>query len=194
VWPNLSSYLQFDAPGGHTFIITGTVADTQDTVFEDGDDFGWAVQAGANINLADIATLTVGGLYGEGGQHCQYLAQDTPFCGEVLDIDKGGVDDFFSEKGWGVLAGLSFGITDTTTFNVQYGISVMDNDVEFIEGHNDVLVQTVHANILWRPVQQMQLGWEVMWGQYDIDSDDDFFVGRTDDDAIRAQFGAWFFF
>jgi opacity protein-like surface antigen len=192
-WPNLSSYLQFDAPGGHTFIVTGTVADTRDTVF-DNDDFGWAVQAGANINLADIATLTVGGLYGEGGQHCQYLAQDTPFCGSLLDIDKGGVDDFFSDKGWGVLAGLSFGITDTTTFNVQYGISVMDNDLEFIEDHNDVLVQTVHANILWRPVQQMQLGWEVMWGQYDIDSDDDFFVGKDKDDAIRAQFGAWFFF
>ena len=27
-----------------------------------------------------------------------------------------------------------------------------------------------------------------------IDSDDDFFVGNTKDDAIRAQFGAWFFF
>ncbi len=52
----------------------------------------------------------------------------------------------------------------------------------------------MHANILWRPVQQMQLGWEVMWGQYDIDSDDDFFVGDDKDDAIRAQFGAWFFF
>lgn len=193
-WPNLSSYLQFDAPGGHEFIVSGTVADTSDTVF-DSDDIGWAVQAGANINLADIATLTVGGLYGQGGQNCQYLAQDTPFCGSALNIDKGvpGVD-FFSEEGWGVLAGLSFGLTDTTTFNVQYGISWMDNELEAVEDHDSVLVQTVHANILWRPVQQMQLGWEVMWGQYDIDSSDVAFVGRKDDDAIRAQFGAWFFF
>jgi hypothetical protein len=30
---------------------------------------GWAVQAGANINLADIATLTVGGGYGK-HEHC----------------------------------------------------------------------------------------------------------------------------
>jgi opacity protein-like surface antigen len=195
-WPNLSSYLQFDAPGGHQFIVTATVADTNDSDYDiiSGDNVGWAVQAGANLNLADIATLTVAGLYGEGGQHCQYLAQDTPFCGSLIDIDKGGQIDFWSDKGWGALAGLSFGLTDTTTFNVQYGISWMENDLDFIEDHDSVLVQTVHANILWRPVQQMQLGWEVMWGQYDIDSDDNFFVGRKKDDAIRAQFGAWFFF
>jgi hypothetical protein len=59
-----------------------------------------------------------------------------------------------------------------------------------------VTTQTVHANILWRPVQQMQLGWEVMWGQYDFDGGDFGFASSPDrkDDAIRAQFGAWFFF
>jgi opacity protein-like surface antigen len=202
-WPNLSSYLQFDAPGGHQFIISATVADTNDTLYDSvsGHDVGWAVQAGANLNLADIATLTVAGLYGEGGQHCQYLAQDTPFCGNTLvdaDFKGAGGIDWFTDKGWGALAGLSFGLTDTTTFNVQYGISWMENDLDFIEGHDSVLVQTVHANILWRPVQQMQLGWEVMWGQYDFDSSDNdwgnFGAAKKKDDAIRAQFGAWFFF
>jgi opacity protein-like surface antigen len=190
-WPNLSAYLQFDAPGGHQFIVTGTVADYTDSLFSD--DLGWAVQAGANINLADIATLTVGGLYGQ-QEHCTYLTQHQAFCNAFIDIDKGGTADFFSDEGWGLLAGLSFGLTDTTTFNVQYGISWLNNEVDFIEGHDSVFVHTVHANVLWRPVQQMQLGWEVMWGQYDIDSNDDFFVGREQDDAIRAQFGAWFFF
>jgi opacity protein-like surface antigen len=203
-WPNLSSYLQFDAPGGHTFIVTGTVADTQDSNFDivSGDDVGWAVQAGANINLADIASLTVGGLYGEGGQHCQYLAQ-TGFCGDEVagapigfDVDKAGAVDWFTDRGWGVLAGLSFGITDTTTFNVQYGLSWLENDLDFLEDHDSVMVQTVHANILWRPVQQMQLGWEVMWGEYDFDTGNQFSPNftREDDDAFRAQFGAWFFF
>jgi hypothetical protein len=57
-------------------------------------------------------------------------------------------------------------------------------------------VQTVHANILWRPVQQMQLGWEVMWGEYDFDTGPGFSgaFAKESDDAIRAQFGAWFFF
>ncbi|MFW6077686.1 MAG: porin [Hyphomicrobiales bacterium] len=210
-WPLLASYIQFDAPGGHQFIVTGAVAD-QDTVWHD-DDVTWAVQAGANVNLADIATLTVGGLYGEGTAACLYMSQD-PFCGgdtvthgsfvegdeTFFLVDAG---DFAADESWGVTAGLSFGVTDTTTFNVQYGISHMENEFSGEFGPDELTVQTVHANILWRPVQQMQLGWEVMWGQYDFDGGDferldgdegEVRGGRSDDDAFRAQFGAWFFF
>jgi len=218
-WPNLAAYLQFDAPGGHTFIVTGVVTDA-DAEFlgvsaselentADRDGVGWAVQAGANINLADIATLTVGGLYGENGAHCTYLAQHMG-C-DPFDANKFERVDFFSDAGWGVLAGLSFGITDTTTFNVQYGITRLDNDhgAEWFTGGSwaadHVTTQTVHANILWRPVQQMQLGWEIMWGQYKFDGGefgDEVGCGELEedicasskDDAIRAQFGAWFFF
>jgi hypothetical protein len=203
-WPTLSSYIQFDAPGGHQFIVTGTIAH-QDDIWLD-DDVSWAVQAGANINLADIATLTVGGLYGDGNAPCLYLSQD-PFCsGGFVFHSSGGdfvsVGDFAADESWGITAGLSFGITDTTTFNVQYGITHMENGAEFHGDIDSLMVQTVHANILWRPVQQMQLGWEVMWGEYDFDggdfdaffSGDEIRGGRSSDDAIRAQFGAWFFF
>ena len=85
-------------------------------------------------------------------------------------------------------------------------------------------VATVHANILWQPVKQMRLGWEVMWGRENfvddkIEIDDEVAVARNghhddDDDkvcfrvfedvgdrncqdgsdALRIQFGAWFFF
>jgi len=217
-WPNLASYLQFDAPGGHQFIVTGVVADESDNDFDEafGNDVGWAVQAGANVNLADIATLTVGGLYGSGATLCTYLAQDI-MCGGAQNANKWSVDfedpfdDFFAEEGWGVIAGLSFGLTDTTTFNVQYGIAHQENELDLGRRSADgVTTQTLHANILWRPVQQMQLGWEVMWGQYDFDGgffNEDFMQGnctdsddvatrcpRGKDDAIRAQFGAWFFF
>jgi hypothetical protein len=206
-WPNLSSYVRFDAPGGHQFIVTGTVADYRDHEFF-SDNTGWAIQAGANINLADIATLTVGGLYGS-QEHCLYLAQDGAFCGSLIDADKGGLADFMTDDGWGVLAGLSFGLTDTTTFNVQYGFSRINNDsgavpplANDINEIDHVDVHTVHANILWRPVQQMQLGWEVMWGQYRFSEGSNNSASTFDlpgfakkkDDAIRAQFGAWFFF
>lgn len=193
-WPNVSAYVQFDAPGGHQFIVTGTVADYSDVPFADGN-VGWAVQAGANINLGDIATLTVGGLYGK-HEHCTYLNQIGAWCGAFIDLDKAGALDFFTDKGWGILAGLSFNITDTTSFNVQYGFSRLENDFQFLEGHDHIDVHTVHANIIWQPVRQMRLGWEVMWGRYDIDSGRGFSRAFThrEDDAIRAQFGAWFFF
>lgn len=235
--PDVSSYIQFDAPGGHQFIVTGTVGDrdsdgflfadpvTNDEFeFDTDDDVAWAVQAGANINLADIATLTVGGLYGE-GLGCLYLAQEIG-CGRTEDLFHSRelnpfdnslfrFDNFFGGTAWGAQAGLSFSVTDTTSFNVQYGFVRTENDLNSgnfggnFDPADEIDVHTLHANILWRPVQQMQLGWEVMWGQYDVgggDRDIDFGPdpiagddrivrrGTQSDDALRAQFGAWFFF
>ena len=159
--PNFSSYVQYDIAGGHQFIVTGTISDyIPDEGHSGGVDIGWAVQAGANINLADVAYLTVGAAFGE-DEVCSYLL------GAVGCAD----------EAWGVFVGLSFNINDTTSFNVGWGFD-----------RTDVAdTMTVHANILWRPVSQMQLGWEVMWGQVDVDH------GKSDD-AARAQFGAWFYF
>ena len=127
------------------------------------------------------------------------------------------------QKAWGVTAGLTFSINDTTSFNVEGGYA------QNVDADENVLllvdnVATVHANILWQPVKQMRLGWEVMWGRENfVDDkiridDDDVAVasrngGHDDDkfcfrvfedagdrncqdgsDALRIQFGAWFFF
>jgi opacity protein-like surface antigen len=216
-WPNLSSYIQFDAPGGHQFILTGTVADYRDRPVNS--DVGWAVQAGANINLADIATITVGGLYGK-GEHCVYLLHQLG-CGSGLSTfahdpttefefgvnpDTGAIElfpvlvpgaiDFISDEGWGIMAGLSFGLTDTTTFNVQYGLNQFENGLGGAGLADHVTTQTLHANIIWQPVRQMRLGWEVMWGEYRFSGGGDWSLRETrkSDDAIRATFGAWFFF
>ena len=47
---------------------------------------------------------------------------------------------------------------------------------------------TVHANLIWSPVKQMRMGWEVMYG--DVDDP----LRGINDDIIGAQFGTWFFF
>jgi hypothetical protein len=250
-WPNLSAYFQFDAPGGHQFIVTGGLSDRQRQnltlyretrpdfldVFEgDFDDWdawtavhpavtrrtrggvGWVVGAGANINLADIATLTVGAQYGEKGAQCTYLVHAVGG-GATADTLKGGLftaafpgvfNDFHGDSGLGLTAGLSFNVTDTTTFNVQYGFVTTDNllrrgDFDFDPDYRPAThidVHTLHANILWQPVRQMRLGWEVMWGEYQIKGGDRFIVvdgeeidrGARSKDTLRAQFGAWFFF
>jgi hypothetical protein len=210
-WPNVSAYFQYDAAGGHQFIITGTVADWDhdavspdtDEVFEGDDEFGWAVQAGANINLGDIATFTVGGAYGE-REVCKYLNQVGAWCGSFRDTDKAGAADWFADTGWGVFAGLTFNVNDTTSINLGGGWSHLDNEFEDLEDIDGVDVFSAHANLLWQPVKQMRLGWEVMWGRYDFDAGDGFADHDCEDDgsctaeqkedAIRVQFGAWFFF
>lgn len=207
-WPNFSSYFQYDAAGGHQFIITGTVSDydNDNPDVAPHHDVGWAIQAGANINLGDIATLTMGGIYGQ-GESCNYLNQTLAWCG-LTDADKDGDTDFAgSDDSYGAAVGLSFNVNDTTSINVEGGWSHLDNALGASQRNTikAVDVYTVHGNILWQPVKQLRLGWEVMWGQYDWDAGSGFAsaescdegrhaCAKRKDDAIRAQFGAWFFF
>jgi hypothetical protein len=223
-WPDFSGYLTYSIPGGHLLIVSGMIADGEEgVVLYDprtdehrrlgDDDFGWVVAAGANIKLADIATFTIGGAYGEDGPQCLLMTQEFG-CQSAIDADKEripnpaflpdlpiipgvneptiGTPDFFADEGWGIVAGLNVPINETTSANVQYGITVLDN--AFLDRvADDLTIQTVHGNILWQPVRQMRLGWEVMWGRYDFDGGESF-VGDESGDAIRGQFAAWFYF
>jgi hypothetical protein len=175
--PNFASYFQYDFPGGHQFIVTGDIADVRRISTSD---IAWAVQAGANINLADMAYLTTGVIYGRG--------QPSHF-----GADNGNIPEFAGAAGTGKAVeslgfsiGLSFNINDTTTFNTAFGYFNNLNSVNDAGGAAK-RVMTVHANILWRPVSQMQMGWEVMWGE-------EKFVGGGKKHDVRAQFGTWFYF
>jgi len=239
--PGFGGFLQYDIAGGHQIMIAGGASDIDadrprfellsDLELEtpgefigedDNHQLGWVVGGGANINLADIATFTAGAQYTRGlaTRWMNQLSSERVVCendafavdGSVLDLD---CDDL--QPAFGVTAGLSFNVNDTTSINVEGGyaqnIDAEDNDLLVVDN-----VYTVHGNILWQPVKQMRLGWEVMWGRenfidpYKIDDDitgleDDLKVCRVvnpDDeengdcpdssDALRFQFGAWFFF
>jgi hypothetical protein len=195
--PNIAGYLQYDIAGGHQFIVTGEVADwdpdeviaasagpdgldgTADDVaaatIVHNDELGWAIQAGANFNLADVATLTGGVGYGEG-------LLETKFAGVGMN-PVNDVGDPLETLAF--LVGLSFGLSETTSFNALFSYvealedQASDDDIE--------TAYKVQANILWQPVKQMRMGWEVIWAEtetYDGDSED----------GVRATFGTWFFF
>ncbi len=68
------------------------------------DELGWAIQAGANFNLADVATLTGGVGYGEG-------LLETKFAGVGMDAVN---DDGDPLETLAFLVGLSFGLSETT--------------------------------------------------------------------------------
>jgi hypothetical protein len=226
--PTFGSFLQYDIAGGHQFMIAGQVSDIDvernlfpDEFIEEDDEheLGWVIGAGANINLADIATFTAGAQYTRGlaTRWMNQLATSRTVCefeeGTALDPVIEECDDL--QEAFGVTAGLTFNINDTTSFNVEGGyaqnIDAEDNDLLVVDN-----VATVHANILWQPVKQMRLGWEVMWGREEfVDKKfDDVLIGNDDEeicrvfevdgddvddncdssDALRFQFGAWFFF
>ena len=83
-----------------------------------------------------------------------------------------------------MIAGINFSVSDSTSVNLGWGYSeALENQTA---GNDLESTMTIHANILWQPVRQMRLGWEVHWGEADYE------VGSVD--SAGAQFGAWFFF
>jgi hypothetical protein len=197
----------FDADGNPIYNATTNLPGSEvDSVTVDGDGIGWAILAGASFNLADVATANVGAGYGQ-GEIVRSLNQ-TGNSRQRVDVD----GDLM--EAWAIQGGLSFGINETTTFNVGAGYEEYLG--ELTTNWIDHAV-TVHANIMWQPVKQMKLGWEVMWGQINyagegsctgstfstdgtlppagplaVDAD---FSDCTDSyDDVRLQFGAWFFF
>ncbi len=207
--PNIAGYLQYDIAGGHQFIVTGEVADWEGASSPDSaagtcsvglgvtleacdrrmvaylrqplqvnaanDELGWAVQAGANFNLADVATLTGGIGYGEG-------LLETKFAGVGMDaIDVNG--DPLETLAF--LVGLSFGLSETTSFNALFSyVEALGNQDEATDIEKAYKVQ---ANILWQPVKQMRMGWEVIWAETETQA-------GVSEDGVRATFGTWFFF
>ena len=192
-FPNFAAALLYDAPGGHQLFVGAEVehididGSNAANNFSD-DDVGWEVQSGVNINLADVATFT---------GHIQYGDGITNMLGDGLGNFRtsNGANNAASRivrhQAWGAYAGLSFNVTDTTQFNIQYGHANPGNNTQ--AGFTST--NSIHANVLWRPVRQMRLGWEVMYGfKRNTFATSQQANRRRNEDALRGQFGAWFFF
>ena len=186
-YPNIGGAVQYNSPGGHELIIAGEIADWDDGAGNNNTGFG--IGGGANVRLGDMATLTTGAYYGQGSV-ARYLNQDG-FSG----FDANGN----ATKMWGATVGVSVNVSEATTVNASFGYTDQKESLASTGGIGCAVaatssssgcvtdVMTVHANIMWRPVKQMRLGWEVEWGR------NDYYVAKSNN-QVRGAFGAWFFF
>ena len=193
--PGFGSFLQYDIAGGHQLIVAGGVSDVNsDPLNQENDNdhkIGWVVGAGANVNLADIATLTVGAQYTEGlaTRWMNQLDSSRAVCENVNVIENANdvgipdgcanFDDGTLQRAWGITGGLTFNVNDTTSINLEAGyaqnIDAEENELLTVDN-----VVTVHGNILWQPVKQMRLGWEAMWGRNELIDDKITFFDETE--------------
>lgn len=176
-YPNFATHILYKAAGGHELWVGAKVADYSTPAA--GNATGWMVQGGANIALGSIATFTGVAMFGRG---------------EPLRTNFQVVGRFFNNVGnptrvFAAGAGVSFNINETTTFNAIWGYTR-----QFHVGNvgGSKYTHTVHANIMWRPVKQMRLGWEVMWGK--SRNLNNLPATQLTNSTIRGAFGAWFFF
>ncbi|MEM7636308.1 MAG: porin [Pseudomonadota bacterium] len=170
--PNIATYIQYDIAGGHELIVTAEVADFEPA---GNDEIGWAIQVGTNVNIADIATLTAGFGYGEGLLTRKFVFEESF---DNVDADGDPLEAL------AFLVGLSFALSETTDFNTQlsYVEALADQN-----GNEEEQVYKLHANIMWRPVKQIRMGWEVVWARKQLED-------GQDEDGLRASFATWFFF
>jgi hypothetical protein len=140
----------------------------------------WGVIGSAMINFGDVLALTVSGGGGRGAARYIVGRDAASYVGGTVtnpDI-KGRNYHHFAASG-------SAPASPDVTLNAAYGYLKFARSDTFQNQTN--VIQTLHANVMWRPVSQMQLGWEVMWARRDIKQ-------SADADAVRGQFGAWYFF
>ncbi len=188
-YPNIGGALQYTSGGGNEIIVAGEIADW-DTGAPGGSGTGYAIGGGANVRLGELVTITSGVYYGQGSV-ARYLNQGFGFTA----FDAAGNPT----KQWGATIGASMAVNETTTINASFGYTDQKESVGSTGGAGCAVaatgrnascvddVMTIHANILWRPVKQMRLGWEVQWGRND-------YYTAASNSAVRGQFGAWFFF
>ncbi|WP_137390676.1 DcaP family trimeric outer membrane transporter [Rhodoligotrophos defluvii] len=189
--PNFTARWQYDAPGGHQFLVSGVVQNYHTDSELGGESesaVGWGVQGAVNINLADVALLTTSVMYGDGIG--SFLFGNT--IGAYVDID----GDIHTTEALGLYAGISFELTDATSLNLSWGYADMKkSEVLRANANNTTIdVMSAHANILWQPVEQLRLGWEVMWADRKFLEVDGPVSDIEKADVWRAQFGAWFYF
>ncbi len=186
--PDFTARLQYAAPGGHKFEVSGVARSLR----IDGDvagggvtgsdsTFAWGMMGAASINLADIATLTAVATYGDGiGRYTI-----SGVFGSAVVAGTAASPNLQTIESWGVAAALGFGLTETTTMNVVLGhFDQTRNDI--VAGQIDDLT-TVHVNLWWQPASEFRMGVEGVWGNNDI-------VGAGTNDALRFQLGAEFYF
>lgn len=171
--PVFGGSIQYDIPGGHTVIVSAAGGEDNNA----DEDFSWVVQGGFNVNLADVATLTAAAVWGEGSVVGRYTLSPYAF-NSATD----------THEVLGLMAGVSVPVTDTTTFNVVWDyLDALDGAAR--AGIQDEL-HTIHANIMWQPVKQMRMGWEVMY----MWANDTSQGAPDDDEYAQIQWGTWFFF
>jgi len=187
-YPNLGGIFQYTSPAGHDLLAAFEIADWDDAA-TGSSGTGYSIGGGANIRLGDMITITGGGFFGQGSTG-RYLQQSG-----FTNFDANGNPT----RMWGGNIGVSASLSDAMTVNAAFGYVDQRESVGSTGGAGCAVaatgrnagcvddLMTIHANILWRPVKQMRLGWEVQWGRND-------YYAAASNSQVRGAFGAWFFF
>lgn len=88
---------------------------------------------------------------------------------------------------WGGFVAYRHFWLDNLRSSLVYAYAEADNDTDAVGDEVNKRFQSVHANLVWSPVSQVNLGLEYLWGQRELENDDD-------GELNRVQFSAQYLF
>lgn len=88
---------------------------------------------------------------------------------------------------WGGFVAYRHFWLDNLRSSLVYSYAEADNDTSAVGDEVNKRFQSVHANLVWSPVSEVNLGLEYLWGQRELENDDD-------GELNRVQFSAQYLF
>jgi hypothetical protein len=146
----------------------------------EGDDtaFAWGLFAGAIIPTFGDDSFQLNATYGNGvGRYIVNGFQKDAFLKAADDLDP--------ITSWGVVVSYTHHWSKTWRTNVMWGHYEVEDTFNAADTED---LNTAHLNLIWSPVERVNLGLEYIYGRHGRDDAD------RDNEANRIQFGAQFMF
>lgn len=118
--------------------------------------------------------------YGNGLGRYMY----TNFEGAALDVEN---DEIEQVDQWGGFLAYRHYWMDNLRSSLVYSYGEADNDTDVVPETVNKRFQSIHANLIWSPIPAVNLGLEYLYGQRELENDED-------GDLNRIQFGAQYSF
>lgn len=204
-YPNLVAALRVDQAWGSAQLSgalqnnRAELADILGSDFSRDNEWGWAVQAGASLNLpwSEGSLIWVQGAYTEGA--LSYIGADIvaensfnavigPIPGAVglgndFGLSAGG--SISNVEAWQIGAGFGYAFSPAVSFNVGATYLDVDSAGDGVLGAGvtpSYDITTVLANVIWAPVENLNIGLEAVYQKIDVaelDGSDDTWSLRT---------------
>lgn len=143
---------------------------------------GYGLLGGLKFNLNKFLAITATGVGGNGIG--RYLWDGGFFQGGLFNTQ---TEQLNLIRMWGGNASLIIKWTKTLRTNLVYGM--LESNVHDLGGITGMITKdkTFHANLIWQPVERMQMGVESIWGKV-------YPLYQQPRSAYRFQAAAWFYF
>ncbi len=178
-FPDIVARVNLNMDFGHLSFSTILRQFRIDDGIYDDDTWGGAVALAGRIPTFGKDDLRFLMAYGNIGRY-----MTTGFADAAINPNTGDIETYAQ---WGGYIAYRHFWLDNLRSTLVYSYGEADNDTNYVSSTVNKMFQSVHANLIWSPVKQMDIGIEYLWGYRELENDEN-------DDLNRGQFSVTYKF